>query len=136
VISSNHNCHFLMKSNRLHCKSSCNQWLLSRLHKMFDYLTCLVCKANVNNRANLPIDRLLSYLYLSVYLFYEHKRKMCWNTASDVAAIISHINRHFRLTRVVFTRLSQHTASNHAWLLCDTVVLNSAVNDSDWPAIG
>ena len=37
---------------------------------------------------------------LSVYSFFEHERKMCWNTASDVATIISHINRHFRLTQV------------------------------------
>ena len=32
-----------------------------------------------------------------VCLFYEHELKMC----SDVALIICHINRHFRLTRVV-----------------------------------
>jgi len=37
---------------------------------------------------------------LSVYWFYKHEGNMCWNTASDVAAIISHKNRYFTLTRV------------------------------------
>jgi len=71
---------------------------------------------------------------LSVYSFYECERTMCWNTASDVAAIISRINRQFRLTHVVFTWLSpnkSHT-SNRAWLLSDTAILTTALNDPDW----
>ena len=43
---------------------------------------------------------------LSVYWFCQHERKICRNTASDVAAIISHINRYFRLTHVVFTQFN------------------------------
>ena len=35
---------------------------------------------------------------LSVYLFYE----ICWNTASDVASVISYINGHFRLIPCCF----------------------------------
>ena len=67
MISSNHNCHFQMQCNRLHCKCNHNQQLLSRLHKICHVISCqrydLVCKEKVNNRTDLPIDGLLSYLY-------------------------------------------------------------------------
>ena len=65
----------------------------------------LVCKAKDNNITDLPVD-IYTHGELSVYLFYEHERKMCWKTASDVTAIIRNINKHFILTRVVFTRLT------------------------------
>jgi len=54
----------------------------------------MVCKAKDNNKTDLLIDRLLSYLYTWWFvnnLFYEHERKISWNTASYDAAIISHI---------------------------------------------
>ena len=72
---------------------------------------------------------------LSVYWFYGHERKMCWYTASDVSATISQINRHFRLTPGIFTRLSpaSHTASSR--LLCDTIILTKAPNNPHWSTV-
>jgi len=98
----------------------------------------LVCMQKITIELIYPLmDSCHIYTHndLSVYLFYEHERKMCWNTDSDVVAIINHINRHSRLT--VFTRLSptSHKDSNHAWLLSDTVILTSAANVPDWPAV-
>jgi len=58
---------------------------------------------------------------MSVYLFYEHESKMCWNSGSDVAAIISHINRRSRLSHVIFTwfkpKLVTHRAIVHDFFL-------------------
>ena len=106
----------MISSNRNHNRHfRCNIIVISDY--FHDYIRCLisyhviscqryglVCKVKDNYRNDLPIDWLLSYLYtyddLSVCLFHKHERKMCWNTASDVAAIISHINGHFRLTIV------------------------------------
>ena len=79
---------------------------------IYHFISCqrygVVWKQKYDNITNLPIDVVISIHNddLSVCWFREHERKMCWNTASDVADIISHINRHFRLTRVVFTWLS------------------------------
>jgi len=73
----------------------CNnkQWLLSRLHKVFDIyhaISCLryglVCKAKDNTRTNLPIDRLLSNLYtwwfvslFVLWIWKENVLKHCFN---------------------------------------------------------
>jgi len=87
----------------------------------------LVGKAKDNNRTDLLIDWLRSYLY--TWLFVSLLVRWKWNTTSDVAAIISHINRHFWLTHFVFTLLSlnySHTASNHCF--------NYSSKDPDWSA--
>ena len=105
---------YMISSNRnFQIQCNLNQRLLSWLHNMIIYHVTsyqrygLVCNAKDNNITDLP-DCCYVYTHndLSVYCFHELERKMCWDTASDVAAIINRINRHFRLTRINLTRLS------------------------------
>ena len=69
VISSNRHFPMQCNRNRLHFKCNRNQRLLSRLTKMFDCLPFyimpdgFVCKEKDNDRTDLPINGLLSYLY-------------------------------------------------------------------------
>jgi len=92
MISSNRNGnhHFQMQRNRnrLYCNFNRNQRLLSRLHKAFDYASCYIMPEMwfVYGRQNIAIERIYPlteccHIYthddLSVYLFYEHERKMC-----------------------------------------------------------
>jgi len=136
MISSNRYRHFQIQCNRnrLHCKCNRNQRLLSRLHNICyviwiyharDIVWYVVREKLTIELINPLTDCCHSSRHDDLsgfFLFYEHERKICWNTASDVAgiSITVHIKRHFRLTccfHTVKPKIVTHPAIIHDFFL-------------------